>query len=230
MGGLESIYVRSFTFAGKANTIRRISTPFRAQFQTAAWSRIVGVRSREDGDNVDVFLKAEANGQTRRRGGDLDAAQGIDHRPHQRHARSRPAGGPGRAVPHSPSGDEYESGGNEDPMARVCSCWRAARRPAADRDFDRVVKAIESHYGTRHTHVPLMGAGQFLRQGGAARRHQQFPPGDLRTPGRGGDDRDEFMDHLDTGQPAPAGARPIEPRSARRRISWPATPGNRRAC
>ena len=27
----------------------------------------------------------------------------------------------------------------------------------ADREFDRMVKAVESHYGVRHTRIPLMG-------------------------------------------------------------------------
>ncbi|HUJ20149.1 MAG TPA: hypothetical protein VLX58_01450 [Bryobacteraceae bacterium] len=28
---------------------------------------------------------------------------------------------------------------------------------AGDGEFDHIVKAIESHYGTRHTHIPFMG-------------------------------------------------------------------------
>ena len=31
----------------------------------------------------------------------------------------------------------------------------------ADREFDRVVKAIESHYGTSRLHIPLMGVANF---------------------------------------------------------------------
>ena len=38
-------------------------------------------------------------------------------------------------------------------------CGTAA---AGDSDFDRVVKAIESHYGTRHTHIPLLGAASLF--------------------------------------------------------------------
>ncbi len=32
---------------------------------------------------------------------------------------------------------------------------------AADREFDEIVKAIESHYGTHPEHVPLMGLANF---------------------------------------------------------------------
>lgn len=35
-----------------------------------------------------------------------------------------------------------------------------------DREFDRIVKAIESHYGTRRTHIPFMGvANLFVKAG-----------------------------------------------------------------
>jgi Domain of unknown function (DUF4252) len=60
--GLESIYVRSFTFAREGEYTTADVDAVRAQFQTAAWSRIVGVRSREEG-NVDVFLKSGNGGQ-----------------------------------------------------------------------------------------------------------------------------------------------------------------------
>ena len=63
INGLESVYVRSFTFAREGEYNPADLEAIRAQFQTSSWSRIVGVRSREGGDNVDVFLKAEANGQ-----------------------------------------------------------------------------------------------------------------------------------------------------------------------
>jgi hypothetical protein len=62
MSGLESITVRSFTFRHDGEYSAADVDAVRAQFQTAAWSRIVGVRSREEG-NVDVFLKAGTAGQ-----------------------------------------------------------------------------------------------------------------------------------------------------------------------
>ncbi len=33
---------------------------------------------------------------------------------------------------------------------------------AGDAEFDRVVKAIESHYGTKQTHIPFMGVADFV--------------------------------------------------------------------
>lgn len=33
---------------------------------------------------------------------------------------------------------------------------------AADREFEQIVKGIESHYGTRRLHVPLMGVANFV--------------------------------------------------------------------
>jgi hypothetical protein len=70
---------------------------------------------------------------------------------------------------------------------------------AADRDFDRVVKAIEAHYGTRHTNVPLMGLANFFvkvaRPSGTSSFHLAvFDHLD------GEDGRDRFMDQLDSGR------------------------------
>jgi Domain of unknown function (DUF4252) len=61
--GLESIYVRSFTFGKEGDYNPADIEAFRAQFQTAEWSRVVGLRSTLDGENVDVFLKSGTNGE-----------------------------------------------------------------------------------------------------------------------------------------------------------------------
>jgi hypothetical protein len=79
-------------------------------------------------------------------------------------------------------------------------CAACALAHAADRDFDRVVKAIESHYGVRQTHVPLMGVANFFvkvaRPAGASSFHLAlFDHLDADAP-----DRDEFLDHVDTGR------------------------------
>lgn len=37
-------------------------------------------------------------------------------------------------------------------LAAACAAY------GADRDFDRIVGAVESHYGVKRTHIPLMGA------------------------------------------------------------------------
>ena len=60
--GLDSIYVRSFTFAREGEYAPADVEAVRSQFLTPEWSRIVGVKSREEGD-VDVFLKSGAGGQ-----------------------------------------------------------------------------------------------------------------------------------------------------------------------
>ncbi|MCU1236607.1 MAG: hypothetical protein JWP63_4574 [Candidatus Solibacter sp.] len=86
----------------------------------------------------------------------------------------------------------------------LCTC---AALPAADRDFDRVVKAIEQHYGTPRTHVPLMGAAmgvanffvKVARPAGTTSFHLAvFDHFDGFAP-----DREEFMDRLDTGRLRP---------------------------
>ena len=61
--GLESIYVRSFQFAAEGDYSAADVEAVRSQIQTPPWSRLVGVRSKRGGDNVDVFFKDAGNGQ-----------------------------------------------------------------------------------------------------------------------------------------------------------------------
>jgi hypothetical protein len=61
--GLESVYVRSFTFAREGEYNPADLDTLRAQFQAPAWSRIAGVRSKQGGENVDIFLKDAGNGR-----------------------------------------------------------------------------------------------------------------------------------------------------------------------
>ena len=78
----------------------------------------------------------------------------------------------------------------------LLACGAAA---AADRDFDRLVKAIESHYGTRHTNLPLMGFANFVvkvaRPAGTSSFHLAMFD-HLDTPS---EERDEFMDQMGSG-------------------------------
>ena len=71
---------------------------------------------------------------------------------------------------------------------------------AAEREFDRVVKAIESHYGTQHASVPLMGVANLFvkvaRPAGTSSFHLAMF-GNLNA---AEDERDEFMDRLDMGR------------------------------
>jgi hypothetical protein len=54
-----------------------------------------------------------------------------------------------------------------------------------DAEFDRIVKAIESHYGTRPQHIPFMGVANFFgglraparfSRGSRARQTSPMPP------------------------------------------------------
>ena len=44
----------------------------------------------------------------------------------------------------------------------ILLCAATAAVHAAGRDFDRLVSAIEKHYGVKRTHVPLMGFANFV--------------------------------------------------------------------
>ncbi len=59
VSGLKSIYVRSFEFDNAGEYQPSDLEPLRAQLKPPAWSRIVGVKSRRNGDNAEVYLKSE---------------------------------------------------------------------------------------------------------------------------------------------------------------------------
>ncbi len=56
---LKGIYVRSFEFAKPGEYTEQDVEALRAQLRSPVWSRIVGVRSKKDGENVDVFFHME---------------------------------------------------------------------------------------------------------------------------------------------------------------------------
>lgn len=59
VANLKGIYVRSYEFEKEgAYTIAEVES-LRSQVRTPGWSKVVGVRSGTDGDNVDVFFKLE---------------------------------------------------------------------------------------------------------------------------------------------------------------------------
>ena len=59
VANLRGIYVRSFEFDHEgAYTNAEVET-LRSQVRAPGWSRVVGVRSEREGDNVDVFFKLE---------------------------------------------------------------------------------------------------------------------------------------------------------------------------
>lgn len=56
---LKGIYVRSFEFSKEGEYSAADVESLRAQVRTPGWTKVVGVRSETDGDNVDVFFKLE---------------------------------------------------------------------------------------------------------------------------------------------------------------------------
>lgn len=61
LAGLKGVYVRAFTFEREGAYRAADVDALRARFQSPEWSRIVGVRSRRYGDNVDVFVSASGS-------------------------------------------------------------------------------------------------------------------------------------------------------------------------
>ncbi len=58
IGGLKDVYVRAFRFDREGVYQPAEAETLRARFRTSEWSRVVGVRSRKYGDNVDVYLSS----------------------------------------------------------------------------------------------------------------------------------------------------------------------------
>lgn len=60
--GLQSITVRSYEFSEEGQYDPKDLDDIRAQVKAPQWSRIVGVRSKKDRENVDVYFKDGGNG------------------------------------------------------------------------------------------------------------------------------------------------------------------------
>lgn len=56
LGGLKGVYVRAFEFDHEGAYQSSDVESLRSRFGGAGWSRVVGVRSRRYGDNVDVYI------------------------------------------------------------------------------------------------------------------------------------------------------------------------------
>src|ERR687894_1696746 len=56
--GLKGVYVRAFKFDREGVYQPAEVEALRARFRAPGWSRVVGVRSKKYGDNVDVFLSS----------------------------------------------------------------------------------------------------------------------------------------------------------------------------
>lgn|SRR5277367_2485047 len=59
VANLRGIYVRSFEFDKDGAYTAEEVDQLRAQVRQPGWTKIVGVRSKRDGENVDVFFKLE---------------------------------------------------------------------------------------------------------------------------------------------------------------------------
>ncbi len=75
----------------------------------------------------------------------------------------------------------------------------------ADREFDRVVKEIESHYATRRTHIPLLGVANFVVEVGRPAGASGFKLAVFQDLGSsreydGPADLERFMDGLSSGR------------------------------
>jgi hypothetical protein len=59
VSGMKGLYVKSFEFERRGEYQDSDVESLRVQLRAPGWSRIVGVRSKRDGENVELFLKTE---------------------------------------------------------------------------------------------------------------------------------------------------------------------------
>jgi hypothetical protein len=59
VGGLKGVYVKSFEFDQRDQYKDSDVEEFRSQLRAPGWSRIVGARSKRNGDNSEVYLKTD---------------------------------------------------------------------------------------------------------------------------------------------------------------------------
>ena len=57
---LKSIYVRSFEFEQPGEYSMADVDAVRAQLKSPVWEKVVGVRSKRDGENAEIYLKADS--------------------------------------------------------------------------------------------------------------------------------------------------------------------------
>jgi hypothetical protein len=62
IAGLKGVYVKSFEFKNPGEYSPADVESFRSQLRDPDWQRIVNVRSKEDGEDVEVYIKSEAKG------------------------------------------------------------------------------------------------------------------------------------------------------------------------
>jgi hypothetical protein len=64
LSNLKGLCVRSFEFDKESQYAKEDVEALRAQLQAPLWSRIVGVRSKRDGEDVDVYFRMEKGSVT----------------------------------------------------------------------------------------------------------------------------------------------------------------------
>ena len=57
--GFKGVYVRSFEFSGDGQWAESDIAGIRAQLKQPGWSRVVSVKSRKDGQNVEVYIMSD---------------------------------------------------------------------------------------------------------------------------------------------------------------------------
>ena len=62
LSSLQSITVKSFEFSKEGQYDKADVDAVRAQVQGPQWSRIIGVTSKSDGENADIYFKDAGNG------------------------------------------------------------------------------------------------------------------------------------------------------------------------
>ena len=60
VGGLKGVYVKSFEFDSRDQYKESDVEEVRAQLRAPSWTRVVGARSKRDGENSEIYLKTEA--------------------------------------------------------------------------------------------------------------------------------------------------------------------------
>lgn len=60
---LKGIYVRSFEFEAPGEYSEADVEAVRSQLKAPVWEKIVGVRSKRDGENAEIYFKADNNNQ-----------------------------------------------------------------------------------------------------------------------------------------------------------------------
>jgi hypothetical protein len=62
MAGLDSVTVRSYEFDETGEYTKADVDSVRVQLQPPAWSRVVGVTSKRNSEDADVYVRTESNG------------------------------------------------------------------------------------------------------------------------------------------------------------------------